>query len=731
MPLRISLAVGTSVLASLMACNAHTAGRKYTFAKMDADRRSFVEFKTVLPERTDGYDQLVRHGEYIGISLNSGFLRFLNDAERPEVAIFARVRITPLESPDESYVVEGVYLHSEGQDDIQLEGDAYFPRLDIPLMPGLKYEGQDIQVQLRIIEIDGDDRARTKSLINSAASVAAAFRPEAASTISVFQTVLSFLNDQNRDDIEFQFDFGLSESAQPIVYTWQTDPDQPSKEERYDLVLQPRVATYVVIKTEHPRRLNISGNHFDIAHGGVRYVAGQALKVATLGVFNWSMWNGTLNADPDEDFYLAIMGRPFGIPREAWREPKWNTRKLTVDRAGQGVLAGLSVPHALTLENHELVATSSLNVPCDPLSARIGSKPPFDDQGYIIVSVTRPTTGIDLTKLRTLDDWKRKLEFDTKQLSPEEFAGSLDGITSALKGVAEERAKKAADKKRSADERAVASIEKAATTHESYRAALIDSGVPQELQDASLERMASVFAARAEALQVNAAPYAYGRVLGPRLIEVAEAESATLSILLATPATPQFQIRTNRSGFAPVVAGRAPYDGDVLHRVDAPLERTEISIEVQVIAVDSSGQRIGAPMTRVYIRDSQITELRVGAEAKAAQSPVDWSDKTELHLHGSNLAWRNPASEKDEPFFTQATVRVKEGDGPERDFTLDVEVEKIGRESILRIRKSAAVPAKCNVTRITPVARPESVVDFGAWPLLNAGNGGTPPGNEK
>lgn len=700
--------LATSLGLLMSSCAAHTAGRKYTVAKVNSDRRSLVEAKSVLPARDDGYDRRIDHDEYIGLTLNGGFLRFLNDAERPEVAIFARVRITPPDAPDETHVVEGVYLHSEQDDDVQMEGNSFFPRLDIPLMPGLKYEGQDIQVQLRVIEIDGDDRERVKTLINSAASAAAIFAPESASTISVFQTVLSFLNEQNRDDIEFQFDFGLSESKQTMVHQWQPDRDAAPLEDHYDLVFQPRVATYVVIKTEQPERLDISGNYFDVAHSGLRYTAAQLLKVGTLGLFNWSIWSNLLNADREDDFYLAVMGRPFGIPRSSWVLPKWHTGQLSVQQHGQGMFGKLFELHALSLENNELVATPGLFEPCDPISARSGPKPLFADQSYMIISVTKPERGVDLTKLRTLEAWKRTLEFETKQLSTEEFAAQVGEISDALIAVAKKRAGKKAqeEEQRSAEaqRRALERIE--ATTRRALEAAnnaeeldaakaghearLAASKLPNEMREASRRRFAVLFMQRAKELRLDPTPYAWVRLAGAPFVVIPSSGDVDVKFEVVLPAgiDAQFQRRFQSEALEALTPTEViKLDDRDLYRFASKLKANDPAVVMRVVALDEAANSLGSPMRRVFLRGFALTGATL-ENVPLLKADAKWAPDRPLVLEGTNLSWTDPITGEVLPLVGEARVRVRvSGEAPqELELAPVIEVLERAGSKVLALR---------------------------------------------
>ncbi|MCA8955647.1 MAG: hypothetical protein KDC87_06220 [Planctomycetes bacterium] len=356
-------------------CNVLSSGRKYTLAKIDR-QGNLVEPHRRLPPADDGLERVPRR---LSVVLNGGFIRYLDAVDRPEVAIFARVKVRKPNEAEETLVFEKVYLMSENaSEQLVLAKDTFLPREDIPLLPGIEYDGKDeIYVSLRVVELDSADNDRIRSLVNAAASATATIDPHTALGASVFQTVLTFLTRNNPDDIEFQFDFALIPgSDRPTVVVDQS--------ERY-LVLPPCIARYAVLKTEHRDRLIYPDNYFDAAQHGVRYLLASLLKIGTLGVCNWTVWNW-LGGDPEDDFYLKIMGRPFATDRSAWRLPEFTHDGLKVAQDAGVVRAPGS---------HLVYCSKTTNG-----QGTVEQRRTFVDQGYLTLSVIETREGIDVASLR-------------------------------------------------------------------------------------------------------------------------------------------------------------------------------------------------------------------------------------------------------------------------------------------------------------------------------------------
>lgn len=251
---------------------------------------------------------------------------------------------------------------------------------------------------MRVIELDAADNERTRSLINAAASATAAFRPEAATTISVFQTVLSFITQNNPDDIEFQFDVALAPQCDASTI----ELDGVDGKRQY-MVLPTRVGRYAVIKTEHWDRLVYPNDIFSFGEQGVRLFLSKLLKLGTLGILNWTIWG----VDPQDDTYLAIMGRPFAAAAEAWALPRMTKQGLEV--------AG----HPIRARGNELYRADGSN---------------FRDQGFLVFSVVATKKGLPIEELRKANAAKESINalVHTAQLSPEAYNDAARQIAESL-----------------------------------------------------------------------------------------------------------------------------------------------------------------------------------------------------------------------------------------------------------------------------------------------------------
>ncbi len=350
---------------------------------------------------------------HLEIVLKGGFLKYLEAVERPEVAIFARASVRDPQMPEERLVWEKIYLASENPDEqIVINKATFLPRINIPLLPGIVFDDQEIYVSLRIIELDQDDNERVKRLVNTAAGAVAAFKPEAAVAASAFQTALAFVTAANSDDIEFQFDFGLIPNEGSIQLV-----DCDADGARLDLVLQPRLGDYVVLKTEHRQRMHLPNSHLGVALESVQWLLGTVIKLATFNIANWRWWED-FGADRDDDFYMQIVGRPFEIPFEGWQLPEISAGRLSIpENGGRLYLRG------------------------DRLEYRDGGvSRTFVDQSYLVLSLIEPREGVDLDVLRAANEAKESINtvLRTGQIQADEIEAlaeqAIDRIVAAHDG---------------------------------------------------------------------------------------------------------------------------------------------------------------------------------------------------------------------------------------------------------------------------------------------------------
>lgn len=442
----------------LSGCSTLSAGKKYTLAKVDREMKLIEPRRVIYQEgQPDGLDKPLTT---FGIKLNSGYLRYLESVGRPEVAIFAQVRLVSGESNEEDMIWQKVYLNSEDRKrdrDMVMNKDSFFPWDDIILMPPIVYDGQDILVSIRILELDQEDNARWSTIVNSAATAAVEFRPEYAVGFSAFQTALTFLIKNNPDDIEFQYDFVISsgDGANPAKYNPSAyfaprverprrgNPRgkglAPAKEQEipYDAFLIPRQATYAVIKSEHRDRWNLPSNWLDLAQEGTRFAVAKTLKIATLDILNWPLGIRKAGGDhtdlksPQADIYQRLFGCPLAVEGVACREPAFDAsspqRELVALRPAHGGFGSRLWQFHMAGSNLQISKGRRT-----PKSEGGGETMLFKDQGYLVFTVYPSDNGVDVGELReAYANNKMELELAkrTTQLSPVEFQEQLTSVT--------------------------------------------------------------------------------------------------------------------------------------------------------------------------------------------------------------------------------------------------------------------------------------------------------------
>lgn len=377
----------------LVGCSAtKTSGKSYTLVKRNKDN-TLIPAKEVFGEDKEALlDTLIADGNAMGITLNTAYIRFLEAVSHPEVAFFVQVKVREKDSPQESMIWEKVYLNTENQNEhIVLSKNSKLPKIDIPLLPAIDYESQDVLISIRIIELDGKDNGHTLQLVNTAASIGAQFYPESAASISVFQTVLSFIAKNNPDDIEFQYDFAISRALDTITYG--------GKE--YDQVFAPRVGTYAVIKTEHEGRMALPDNWGDTFWHGLRFGLAELFKFATLNLFN--------AGSAELDQYHKFFNFPFGMPEDSTSEPilkkeqlhakyLYNSRLLRRRLSGKG---------KLTFENNDLYQDAKK---WDSPFSQKQYKQPYRSQSFLIFSIVPSVFGLPIKNLQQQAEQSKVVE---------------------------------------------------------------------------------------------------------------------------------------------------------------------------------------------------------------------------------------------------------------------------------------------------------------------------------
>jgi hypothetical protein len=474
------MASGTLLLA-LLGCTTLSSGSKYTLAKVGRDRRLLVEPKLVdrSPSAQGTENESDRYiPNTFGIKLNGGYLRYLDAVEHPEVAIFAQVKMMGKSgTSDETMVWEKVFLSSEDRSQyVTMNKDCYLPLHDIPLLPPFAYNGEEIVVIIRVIELDRSDNKAAIQLIQTAAAAGAQFRPDVAAEISVFQSVLSFFIKNNQDDIEYQWDFAISKDGAPVAYR-----DDDGNEKKCDMVFQPVFAQYAVIKTEHPGRICYPDRWIDMPQTSIRYVLAQTFKWGTLDIVDWPVWHQKKEEQDVRDFYLSLFGDPFTVSKRSTVPPRFDENGYLYAR-DTGVLG--SEERVLQVRGDELaIVPAKSDETSSPVLTYDGSDL-YRDQSYLLFSIY-PTsrTGRNMSDLKGIEISKKvaDLRIDTVGMTDSEFAQELASVTKSVTGWATKERIRA--QYRSKIDTAETSSEVAAITDEYYKklAALNDYLTTQTL----------------------------------------------------------------------------------------------------------------------------------------------------------------------------------------------------------------------------------------------------------
>lgn len=417
----------TFVMTFIISCSTISSGKKYTLAKMDREKHLIEPNKVIDVQNTLDYLDIINPTNAFRVVLNSGYFPYLQEVGRPEVAIFITAKMNSNTEPDASLIWERVYLNSEAEGThLVINKDSFLPRKDITILPSILYTGQEITISIRVIEMDQEDNARMQELVAVAAAAASTFQPQYAGAISIFQNVLNYIISNNADDIEFQYDFLLSQSLNPVHYK-KTKTVAGAKKvnnfNAFDMVLNPRIGTYAVIKTEHRKRPIIPYGYADFAQNGLRYGLAEILKFGSLGILNWPTWCyytslcNHMDIKEQDDLYHRILGRPFAPVHDSFIPPAYNKKGLLESKGDQDGIFKI-VGNNLKLEH--------INEDLD-----------YEDQAYLLFSIVPDVTGIaveSLQKLKGLGDIVKQLNIRTGQLSSTDLKINLEPVLTAIEG---------------------------------------------------------------------------------------------------------------------------------------------------------------------------------------------------------------------------------------------------------------------------------------------------------
>lgn len=447
-------------LASLLTagCAQLTAGRSYVLAKQDRDGylrdvHEKLNPPTSLreanhPANIDSWDELVINN--LEIRLSDFFIKYLQALDRPEVVIYSKVTIRDRASTDEPVVINQVVLDSEDPSAHTAANQGAGGSLkNVPaILPSLRYEGQDITISLRIIEVDRDDNQRLSAILNTVGGVASSLDPSSAAAISAAQAVLSFIIANNPDDLEFAFDFGLSRNPASLSSSDLLPlPGGSDWNVERDLVIQPRIGRLVIIKSEHPNRAVYPTDQIALVTDSIRWVLMKATKLATLNLFN------LYNEDKEYDRYARYFGYPLMVPLEGLEEPRliagyWHHVDFNPIRSLNPYYRGNELTKPLRFAGGTLGYTGS-DEP-DALTS-------YDDKSYFALAISSPEIGVTLKEAKSLSVSLDALKLNTSQLDPETFAKRLEDLKKEAESWIEARKGKASISKAVAQAPTVAS----------------------------------------------------------------------------------------------------------------------------------------------------------------------------------------------------------------------------------------------------------------------------------
>ncbi len=259
------------VLAALASCQSPAVGQ-YTLHSVAP---------AASPSDTSGKKQVFA---LQSIHLQDHFIRYTREAGKEEVLFFSRVRVIDPGQPKNPVFVYDRILAQDGdhwkevlKGDELLAGAALGEKSGgnlhgLELLPAGKLAGKKLEISLRMIELDSEDKEKMNTLIELASAVAGKAGPEAALAAPVVRDMLKVLVQANQDDAEFSYDLGLSF-------------DQDGKVLGGEM---PQGASLALIKAESPERFD-----WPQIYEVHKYVWGGVYQVINFpGWLNGLYWDG-------------------------------------------------------------------------------------------------------------------------------------------------------------------------------------------------------------------------------------------------------------------------------------------------------------------------------------------------------------------------------------------------------------------------------------------------------
>ncbi|MEW5918856.1 MAG: hypothetical protein AB1762_20810, partial [Gemmatimonadota bacterium] len=471
------------LVSAVSGCTQLTAGKSYLLSKVDDGgylRDASMVFADPAAPRSGGWDSPVANT--LELRLADNFIKYIHSFDLPEVVLFSRVVIRDPSSASRGVVYERVIMNTEDANAFTTANQGAGSAMrDLTILPAIQYTGQEITVSIRLIELDQNDNKRYAALLSGAAAAVTSFRPEVAMSASVAQAALTFILANNPDDLEFTYDFGISPNSQTTVERVKAQIEETALPEtvpqKHDLVLQPRIGTLAVLKTELPDRMVIPVERVSIVTDGIRWILMSVLRLATLNAFNM------FNEDKGYDRYARWFGQPLYATFQALDEPVLDQQGYVYhidyhpltsvfgrvdncaenDRTSQPgdrrnqPLAGLGngTPKRLRIVNGSLVY--------EDRCSEVGLEP-FRGKSYLVLTIDNPQKGVPVDELEKIGDSVAKLGIRTTQLSPEEFQQELDKVTKVLAQAAVMQNAKADGNRQIADAKTLEEAAAAANT---------------------------------------------------------------------------------------------------------------------------------------------------------------------------------------------------------------------------------------------------------------------------
>jgi hypothetical protein len=230
----ISCSAVTNTISGLTTPQSTISGSNYLFL-VDQESKNVVK-ETSTPTNS----QLIRAGDHFKVSLDFGFMRYLQAVD-PYVIVYSESWMGDSPKPTDPKLT-----HRQ----IALSKDGLTPNANLPiheqslLGPVTQDQGNhDVHVTVKIVVLSKHDNEETISLLNNLAGAAAAAAPQSAPLSGAVAELGAAVVSQNKDKIEFEHTFTFTGTAGIVE----------AKEKHSRLTLQE--GTIVVVKGESEFRV--------------------------------------------------------------------------------------------------------------------------------------------------------------------------------------------------------------------------------------------------------------------------------------------------------------------------------------------------------------------------------------------------------------------------------------------------------------------------------------------